>query len=129
MWWQKRLMGFVCFAVVNPCVLSANRVYFGLFYLVSFPFYPPPPPVTHTIFVDFGFFVWFHKFCNFTPPQSDYSSTFTPLFLIEIFFVSLPHSALRIPLPRLHLLPSKIGNEGGSFKKGVAASVVKQYKR
>ena len=37
--------GFVCFVVINPCVLSANRV-------------------------DFGFFL-FHKFSNFTPPPLD----------------------------------------------------------
>ena len=30
--------GFVCFVVINPCVLSANRVVFGLFLFQ----YPPP---------------------------------------------------------------------------------------
>ena len=38
-------LGFVCFVVVNPCVLSANRVVFGLlffFCFISFLFTPPP---------------------------------------------------------------------------------------
>ena len=50
-------LGFVCFVVINPCVLSAYRVYFGIFcccflllfhkspIISKFPsFYPPPPP-------------------------------------------------------------------------------------
>ena len=32
-------LGFVC----NPCVLSANRVDFGLFCFINFPISPPPP--------------------------------------------------------------------------------------
>ena len=36
-------LGFVCFVVINPCVLSANRVDFGLFCFINFPIYPPPP--------------------------------------------------------------------------------------
>ena len=35
-------LGFVCFVVINPCVLSANRVDFGLFFVSSvFQFYSP----------------------------------------------------------------------------------------
>ena len=34
-------LGFVCFAVLNPCVLSANRVDFGLFCFISFQILPP----------------------------------------------------------------------------------------
>ena len=35
-------LGFVCFVVINPCVL-ANRVDFGLFCIINFQFYSPPP--------------------------------------------------------------------------------------
>ena len=35
-------LGFVCFVVINPHVLSANRVDFGLFCFVSFNLPPPP---------------------------------------------------------------------------------------
>ena len=37
-------LGFVCFIVVNPCVLSANRVGLGLFCFIDFPILLPPPP-------------------------------------------------------------------------------------
>ena len=40
-------MDFVCFVFVNPCMLSANRVDFGL--------------------------LLFHKCSNFTPPPSGFS--------------------------------------------------------
>ena len=44
-WWNASL-GFVCFVVLNPCVLSVNRV-------------------------DLGFFLFFFdRFSNFTPPQT-----------------------------------------------------------
>ena len=36
--------GFVCFVVINPCVLSANRVDLGFFYFINFPILLPPPP-------------------------------------------------------------------------------------
>ena len=38
-------LGFVCFVVINTCVLSANRVDFGFFFFVSYivQFTPPPP--------------------------------------------------------------------------------------
>ena len=35
-------LGFVCFVVIKTCMLSANRVDFGLFYFPRFT--PPPPP-------------------------------------------------------------------------------------
>ena len=39
-------LGFVCFVVINPRVLSANRVYFGLlFFLFHIFFVSPPPPL------------------------------------------------------------------------------------
>ena len=34
-------MGFVCFVVINPCVLSANRVDFGFFCFINFPILLP----------------------------------------------------------------------------------------
>ena len=37
-------LGFVCFVVINPPVLSANRVDFGLFCFIDFSFLHPPPP-------------------------------------------------------------------------------------
>ena len=37
--------GFVCFAVINPCVLSANRVDL-VFLFHNFQFYPPPQAPT-----------------------------------------------------------------------------------
>ena len=37
-------LGFVCFVVINPRVLSANRVDFGLFCFINFPILLPPPP-------------------------------------------------------------------------------------
>ena len=37
-------LGFVCFVVINPCVLSASRVDFGLFFPLNFPITPPPLP-------------------------------------------------------------------------------------
>ena len=37
-------LGFVCFVVVNPRVLSANRIDFGLFMFIFFKFTSP----THT---------------------------------------------------------------------------------
>ena len=34
--------GFVCFVAINPCMLSANRVDFGLFFcFINFPIIPP----------------------------------------------------------------------------------------
>ena len=37
--------GFVCFVVINPCVLSATEfIWFGLFCLINFPILLPPPP-------------------------------------------------------------------------------------
>ena len=36
-------LGFVCFVVINPCVLSANRVDLG-FFVSYFPILLPPPP-------------------------------------------------------------------------------------
>mgnify|MGYP003571725524 CR=1 FL=1 len=36
-------LGFICFVVVNPYVLSANRVDLGFFVSLIFQFYPPPP--------------------------------------------------------------------------------------
>ena len=36
-------LSFVCFVIINPCVLSsANRVDFGLFCFINFPFLLPP---------------------------------------------------------------------------------------
>ena len=48
-WWNggaaEADLGFVCFAVLNPCVLSANRVDLGFFlYHNKFSILPPPPP-------------------------------------------------------------------------------------
>ena len=34
---------FVCFVVLNPCVLLVNRVDFGLFCFMNFPILHPPP--------------------------------------------------------------------------------------
>ena len=34
-------LGFVCFVVINPCVLSANRVYLGFFCFINFPTLSP----------------------------------------------------------------------------------------
>ena len=36
-------LGFVCFVVINPRVLSANRVDLSSFSFIIFQFYPPPP--------------------------------------------------------------------------------------
>ena len=36
-------LGFVCFAVINPRVLSTHRVDLGFFLFHKFPIYPPPP--------------------------------------------------------------------------------------
>ena len=41
-------LGFVCFVVINPLVLSANRVDFGLVLFHKFSNLPPPPPVRTT---------------------------------------------------------------------------------
>mgnify|MGYP003571746643 CR=1 FL=1 len=38
-------LGFVCFVVINPCVLSANRVDLGFFLFHKFPILLPPPPL------------------------------------------------------------------------------------
>ena len=38
-------LGFVCFVVISPRVLSANRVDLGFFFcFTNFPILPPPPP-------------------------------------------------------------------------------------
>ena len=37
-------LGFVCFVVTNPCVLSANKVDLGFFCFKIFPILLPPPP-------------------------------------------------------------------------------------
>ena len=40
-------LGFVCFVVINPRMLSANRVDFGHFVeIIQFYLYPPPPRAT-----------------------------------------------------------------------------------
>ena len=36
-------LGVVCFVVINPCVLSANRVDLGFFYFINSPILLPPP--------------------------------------------------------------------------------------
>ena len=36
-------LGFVCFVVISPCVLSANRVDLGFFCFINFPILLPPP--------------------------------------------------------------------------------------
>ena len=36
-------MGFIVFVVINPRLLSANRVDFGYFGFISYPISPPPP--------------------------------------------------------------------------------------
>ena len=36
-------LGFVCFVVINPCVLSANRVDLVFFCFINFPILLPPP--------------------------------------------------------------------------------------
>ena len=41
---KKTWLGFV-FVVINPCVLSVNRVDLG-FFCLNFPILPPPPPTT-----------------------------------------------------------------------------------
>ena len=42
-------MGFVCFVVINSCVLSVNRVDLGFFFVSQiFQFYSPPPPEKRT---------------------------------------------------------------------------------
>ena len=41
---HPRALNFVCFVVINPPVLSANRVDLGLFCFINFPFLLPPPP-------------------------------------------------------------------------------------
>ena len=38
-------LGFVCFVVINPRVLSANRVDLGFFSFINFPISPPPPQI------------------------------------------------------------------------------------
>ena len=38
-------LNFVCFVVINPRVLSANRVNFGLFLFHKFSNFTPPPPI------------------------------------------------------------------------------------
>ena len=35
---------FVCFVVINPCMLSANRVDLSFFCFINFPILLPPPP-------------------------------------------------------------------------------------
>ena len=41
---EATYLGFVCFVVINPCVLSASRVDLGFFFcFINFPIYPPPP--------------------------------------------------------------------------------------
>ena len=37
-------LDFVCFIVINPCVLSTNRVDLGSFCIINFPIFLPPPP-------------------------------------------------------------------------------------
>ena len=37
-------LGFICFVIINPCVLLANRVDFGLFFSKISKF-PPPPQI------------------------------------------------------------------------------------
>ena len=67
-------LGFVCFVIINPCVLSANRV-------------------------DLGFFV--SKFSNFTPPPpstSNYLSVSSYILLVFFVVLSLPYSLLLYPM-------------------------------
>ena len=52
--------GFVCFVVLNPHVLSANRVDFGFLYFINV-ILPPPPPVS--IFIVFVFVFLSSGFC------------------------------------------------------------------
>ena len=40
-------LGFVCFVVINPFVLSANRVDLGSFCFINFSILTPPPPPIH----------------------------------------------------------------------------------
>ena len=42
-------LGFVCFVVINPCALSANRVDFGLFLFNKFSNFTPPPQTTRSL--------------------------------------------------------------------------------
>ena len=45
--WEATGPGFVCYVVINPCVLSANRVDLGLFF-ISYILLPLPPAHTPT---------------------------------------------------------------------------------
>ena len=73
---RSNCLGFVCFVVINLCVLSsANRVDVGFFVSKIFQYYSPHPHHHFTPSVcDFGFFVpeLFQFFCQF---PSFYSSS------------------------------------------------------
>ena len=72
-------LGFVCFfVVINPCVLSANRVDFGLFFcFINFQISPPPPAAGQYVFGAFAVYshlqmtamnpVWGRREKGFTP--------------------------------------------------------------
>ena len=50
----KTGLGFVCFVVINPRALSANRVDLGFFCFSNFPILlPPPPPQYKQILIPF----------------------------------------------------------------------------
>ena len=70
-------LGFVCFIVINPCVLSTNIVDFGLFLFHNFSNFTSVPDrylytivfieISFVLRVDLGFFC-FINFLHFTPP-------------------------------------------------------------
>ena len=45
---ESTCLGFVCFVVINPRLLSTNRVDLGFFVSYIFKFYSPPPPQVET---------------------------------------------------------------------------------
>ena len=86
-------LGFICFFVINPRVLSATKLIWLLFLFVCswvFQFYPPKVEFSH--------------FTSPPPPQAQSSSRSTPLKATSVQQVAMP--TLRTLTPRSSLSPS-----------------------
>ena len=83
---EATVLGFVCFVVINPCVLSANMFDFELHCYINF-------PILHLVLSSFSGLFVFVIACVFVCLEFQIIrfviSTFMPIFFIEIFFVLL----------------------------------------
>ena len=58
------LSTLVCFIVINPCVLSDNRVDFGLFFVSEISLFMPPPPESKNVYARSNSMVGYNAMCK-----------------------------------------------------------------